>query len=374
MSYKVLHIVDVWLPETMNWLEALLNLSSTEVDHHIYSKYLVTDISKPFISAIENQEKVNYPISLKDKLRHYFNSRTAIDHIKLYCTQHSIDCIHFHFGNIALEFSDLIYDLSLKRVVSLYGYDYEFLPARDSSIVSKYSKLAQCGAEFIVEGSYSKLLLQKYGIPIQQIHIVHMMFQRNFSQKRLPLSRPIVLTQIATYTEKKGQDVLLMALSRFSKEEFTLRCFGEIANSEYYNSLERLKDLYQLDNVSLNGKIGFDQVYKELSGSHFCINLSKVSPEGDTEGGCPVIIKDAIQMGKPILSTKHCDIPDFFVSGYNSFIVQENNIDAIIQMLNRLLIMTQKEYQRLCYQAVESAEWPLRSELSKKEMLTVYYS
>ena len=212
MSYKVLHIVDVWLPETMNWLEALLNLSSTEVDHHIYSKYLVTDISKPFISAIENQEKVNYPISLKDKLRHYFNSRTAIDHIKLYCTQHSIDCIHFLFGNIALEFSDLLYDLSLKRVVSLYGYDYEFLPARDSSIVSKYSKLAQCGAEFIVEGSYSKLLLQKYGIPIQQIHIVHMMFQRNFSQKRLPLSRPIVLTQIATYTEKKGQDVLLMAL------------------------------------------------------------------------------------------------------------------------------------------------------------------
>lgn len=60
---------------------------------------------------------------------------------------------------------------------------------------------------FIVEGNYSKNLLHSYGITKERIKIVHMLYAHQYAFVQQSLARPIRFVQVATYTEKKGQDI-----------------------------------------------------------------------------------------------------------------------------------------------------------------------
>lgn len=52
--------------------------------------------------------------------------------------------------------------------------------------------------------------------------------------------------------------------------------------------------------IRFHSKISFEQYKLILQQSDVAVNLSRRSKEFDTEGGCPVFVKDALWFGKPV--------------------------------------------------------------------------
>ena len=58
MRIKVLHIIDVYLPETMNWLEELILLNSERYEHHIFALNKISELNPNIINARPSKQSV----------------------------------------------------------------------------------------------------------------------------------------------------------------------------------------------------------------------------------------------------------------------------------------------------------------------------
>lgn len=373
MSYKVLHVIDYYLQETMNWVEELMIQTENQIDHSIAAVYNSQKYNRfRIISGFGTCS--SYPPGLLKKTITRLNQSTYEKNLIDYVKENQIDAVHFHFGHIAIRFINLFAKLNCKKFVSLYGFDYEYLVHKNIKTLSYYQSMSAQGTHFIVEGNYSKKLLESYKIPTSQIHIVQKFFNRNRSINHLTLSFPIKILQVATYTEKKGQLQLLESLGQSGlKDNFIVEFYGERLESQYYSELIQTKSKYKLNNVSFGGKLKFPDYLNKLSNTHIISNLSNKSKSADTEGGCPVFIKDAFSLAKPALTTRHCDIPELAVDSYNSFIASENSIQEIIQNLFRVKNLNNRTYLKLCNNAYESALSKIKSDWTQKSLLKAYY-
>ncbi|MBK7810305.1 MAG: glycosyltransferase family 4 protein [Saprospiraceae bacterium] len=371
---KVLHILDYYLPVTMNWIARLIESTEDEATHYISSKYYSPEQAK-----LDNRFKSfgiasSYPVKTSKKLIHLFFKRAFEQQIEKFIQHENIEILHFHFGNIAIENIRLIRKFGDRSIVSLYGYDYEYLYHLKTSTKKYYQEMVSYGVQFVVEGSYSKSWLESIQIPSANIKMVHMLFPKELKKEKHFTNSKILLSQPATYTEKKGQDSFLYALaSSKNKDRFLVQMHGEIADSYYYKELQKIIKLGNLKQVTLGTKISFEEYGKLLQKSNFIVNLSQRSKNNDTEGGVPMILKDALASGTPVLTTIHCDIPDWISHGYNGFINHERDISGITDSLQYIAQLSQSDYQRLCFSAIETVRLKLKAQITKNELIDLYH-
>ena len=344
MRIKVLHIIDVYLPETMNWLEELILLNSERYEHHIFALNKISEFNPNIINARPSKQSVEYPISFIGKLIQKLSFPFINRELNHYCRTNAIQIIHIHFGNIAILFRKFLYQSSLTKVISIYGYDYEYLVHKNPSTKEYYSNLAKHNCHFIAQGKYSKSKLASYNIPIEKIHLVHMLYDRGISSLPPEYKQPIRFVQIATFTRKKGQDIFIQAASRQKDTNFTIDFYGEIADPIYYQKLLQLAQENTHLCIRFHPKLSVSDYFKIMQSSHIAVNLSRTTELKDTEGGCPVFIKDALWFGRPVFATTHCDIPEIVIHKFNGWLAKEDDIDSASRLLSEILLLSQKEY------------------------------
>lgn len=378
MSFRILHILDCFLPETMNWLEKLLEESSGDCEHHVFASYFISPRNNKF-HYVEVGQSSAYPIPFFSKLKNKFLNSSNKKILLHYALKHNIQIVHFHFGHVAIQHKEWIQKTGLPFCISLYGFDYEYLVYKNSQVKLDYAYLSKLGGKFIVEGNYSRRLVNSYGVPQHQIHIVHMLFDRMPKSLAREVyvgvnsyKMPIKLLQAATYTEKKNQLGLIEALQDRHASRFIISFYGEKVDAHYYHELIRAIRTKNKHGITTQDKISIEEYLQALDNSHFAVNLSKRSKEHDTEGGCPVFLKDALSIGRPGISTRHCDIPELIVHGSNGFLLPENDSKSVTEMLDQLLHLSQKEYKRLCNNARESVKTNINENITLQNLLTVY--
>lgn len=371
MSYKVLHIIDHWLPDTMNWLDALLDSTGNSCTHFISCEYLVTD-PNPKYYFIRPGLRLNYPVSMIERIKKVWKRSQMLKHLSSWLATNEVHAIHVHFGHMAIRYKDWLVDSGRPIIISLYGFDYEFLIHKDPSALDCYRELALCGAQFIVEGNYSRQLLIRYGIPVHQISIVHLLFHREVETNLQSWNYPVRLLQVATYTEKKNQLEFLEALQDRHAGKFTLTFFGEFYDKVYVMELKRVVQRKPKHAISIFGKLKFDDYLIELNHAHFCMQWSKRSASNDTEGGCPVFIKDSLGQGRPVIGSKHCDIPDILVHGFNAFVTDEQDPYALAAILDEVLEMNTHAYLKMQRNAILSVYENMAGKMSGNELIEVY--
>lgn len=372
MKIKILHIVDVYLPRTMNWLDYLWRSTEHEIEHIVYPHFNILANNSRVPNNKYYIQRTDYPIPFVGKIINKLLFNYKKSQIFSIIRQEKIDAVHFHFGNVACRYLSEMEAWSKPVFISLYGYDYEHLPFTNPKIRDAYQLMAERGHQFIVEGNYSLSLLQSYKIKKEQISIVHLLMYKLYPNQFIKFKKPIRLIQVATYTPKKGQNMLLQALNTLKSGIFEVHFFGEIVDHNYYASLQELREKNNWNTIHFSGLIGEEEYLKKVSEAHIVVNLSQTTIDKDTEGGAPLFIKEGMLMGKPVLATKHADIPETVVHGFNGWLANEHNLEDIVTCLQGIQSMSEKKYIEFCNNAFFSLRSNGMANISGKELLKIY--
>ncbi len=258
--------------------------------------------------------------------------------------------IHAHFGPSGYNFLFYKKLLKIPMITSFYGYDMSLLPCQNPKWGKFYKKLFKQGDLFLVEGNHMKKCLVGLGCPGEKIIVQHLgvdIEQIEFIPRKISNNEVIRVLIAASFREKKGIPYAVEAFGRLKKDHPELKIeLTIIGDSNGENREEREKrrifniiEKYDLRNsVRLLGYQPHNILLMEAKRCHIFLSPSVHASDGDTEGGIPVAIIEASASGMPILSTKHCDIPEIVIDGKNGFLVPERNIDKLIEKLKILLL------------------------------------
>lgn len=373
MSFKVLHIYDYHLPETMVWLRDSWAETADIVQHHFAPLFYSTTSEIVDRQAIKFGYKSGYPVSSWNRLRSRWQQDKQEKFLRQYIQSEDIRLIHFHFGHLAIRFERFIKSCRIRCIVSLYGFDYNYLPVSQPEVILAYQRLSEAKVDFVTEGHYSKELLKRFGIVEERIHVIQMFFKRVDKQALQPWSNTLKLLQVATITQKKGQLEFLEALVLSGRANFFhIEFFGEKIDKDYSAAIEKFIKQNRLYGIRLQDKISFDAYIRKMAGCHIVVNLSRHADNGDSEGGCPVLIKDAMSLGKPVLTTRHCDIPELAVNGFNAWVCNEGSVKEMAQNIKTLTQLDSRRYYQFCHNAFQTAKDKTDAHWTRQGFLKLY--
>ena len=88
------------------------------------------------------------------------------------------------------------------------------------------------------------------------------------------------------------------------------------------------------EKVTFLGSVSHNEMLKQAYEHHIFISPSITSQtDRDTEGGAPVTIIEMAASGMPIISTKHCDIPNVLSPEYLEYLCPENDVECLVKTI-----------------------------------------
>ncbi len=250
-----------------------------------------------------------------------------------------------HFGTVGWE------DAHLKNkqwhVTRFYGYDIDMLPNTQPRWKERYKRLFEKCEAFLIEGPCMKQHLVERGCPSHKIHI----HQLGTDVDRIPYRNREIQGQLkvllaSRFVEKKG---LVYAVEGIAKAYHDLHCremaVTIIGDSTGTEEDERYKDalLQTIKTNNIGHIISFlgDQKYDDMIrialDHNVFLHPSVTARNGDSEGGYPVVLLDMMASGMPVVSTRHCDIPQVVSDRRFGVLCRERNSDDIAQSLYQIL-------------------------------------
>jgi len=256
--------------------------------------------------------------------------------------------VHAHFANVGYLYRSLKSN-NVQYAVSFYGYDYESLPYENAKWKKAYSILFKKADRIFCEGSHGVNVLMQQGCLEAKLRIqklgVHRDNMRFIKKKKLPNS--LKLVQVASFTEKKGQLDAVAAVHKLASEypNLSLALYGNVRNKEYHQSVKDFIGKHSLEKiVSIHPYLDYAELHEELSKYDVFIHPSRYAENRDCEGGAPTILFEAQGIGMPVVSTRHCDIPNSVVEGKTALLSEEKNHKQLSTHILRFYKMDQTEY------------------------------
>ncbi|RNI25759.1 glycosyltransferase family 4 protein [Rufibacter latericius] len=379
---KVLHCFGRYLPITENWVFRLLSFlpdvqiiitANSFLKGNFYNKEFKY-IEFPATFFKQPAEKSIFTIRILNALTKVIRKFFA-DYIVMH--SEDVDFVHSHFAPTAWAYHDIAKRLNVPHVISFYGYDYEMLPFTEPIWESRYQQMFKEAALFICEGSHGARVLIDKGCPVHKVKIIKLGVEidRIPFTSRKKETNTLKLLQIASLKEKKGHvftvKAFLNALYTCPNAELTL--VGGNINDPMRSQLEEMvRAANATDKVFFVESIDFKNLYSFMENYHVFIHPSCYAQDKDCEGGAPVVLLDAQATGMPIISTRHCDIPDEVIHGETGLLAQEKNIDELAQFIQTFYEMDQAKYNLFATQARKHVEKNFDVSLTSRDLSKIY--
>jgi colanic acid/amylovoran biosynthesis glycosyltransferase len=234
----------------------------------------------------------------------------------------------------------------MKHIVTYYGYDVHFLPTKDKKWSNRYLKLFKNADLFLCEGPHMAKELVGLGCPQEKIVVHHLGVEVEkipYKPRLLHQGETLRVLIAATFTEKKGIPYALEALAALSRNiPLEITIIGD-ASTERLSQREKqcIFDVIEKNGLKSNTRllgyqphaVLFDEAYKH----HIFMSPSVTASNGDTEGGAPVSLIEMIATGMPVISTKHCDIPEVLHYGIEDWLTEERDVNELVERLQWLV-------------------------------------
>ncbi|HJQ15609.1 MAG TPA: glycosyltransferase [Allosphingosinicella sp.] len=253
---------------------------------------------------------------------------------------HEYEIFHCHFGDvgrlvaIALEAAAS----RAKLATTFHGYDVtksQFQP------LDRYyrSLIARCDVLLPVNDIWSEKLVGAGFRPSNVV--VHHMGVDTAELDKAPVVQPKTqsgfrVALVGRMVEKKGHEFALAALSELRARGFEIVA-DFVGDGPLRDSVTRLVARYGLaDCVQMSGACDHPATLEKMRQADAIILPSVTARNGDMEG-IPVVLMEAMAIGRPVISTRHSGIPELIEHGVSGLLVDERDARQLAEAMARLI-------------------------------------
>jgi colanic acid/amylovoran biosynthesis glycosyltransferase len=353
---SILHRRDVWLRRSENWIHGQLSALPDAFRNHVLcdrlseraSDYPVDSVhtySDPFqrvpylgerLDRLKERPYAGY--GLRVLSREHFNRRlgAVID-------QTGARVVHSHFGFTAWLDRVAVRRRGVGHVVTFYGYDVGALPTREPIWRERYDDLFGSVSLVLCEGESMAASIADLGCPPHKIKVHRIGIDPNafpFYPRTLEKDETPIILMAARFAEKKGIPDGLAAIAQMDRNA-RVRIVGGTTGPRSRREKRRILeaiDAHSLgERVDMLGELPHDELIEEALRCHVFLAPSKRASSGDIEGGAPVTLIEMMATGMPIVSTRHCDIPNVVVDGLTGLLAPEGHVEALAARLDEMV-------------------------------------
>jgi colanic acid/amylovoran biosynthesis glycosyltransferase len=266
-----------------------------------------------------------------------FNSRVFYDGLR-FLDKPAYDIAHFQFGYAALAALPLLTHRVIQGriVVSLRGADL-FRSFEDDP--KGRARLIQLTDLWLPVSHTLQAKIIALGAPPErvEVHRSGIMLDRfPFEPRVRAPGEPTRIVSVGRFVPKKGFHHAIEAVARLVAAGHPIT-YTLIGSGRQQRLLERqIATLGLQKHVQLLESQPHDKIIAILRGMHCLLAPSVTAPDGDQEG-IPNVLKEAMAMGIPVVSTHHSGIPELVQHGVSGYLAREGDSEALTQELIRII-------------------------------------
>lgn len=386
---KVVHLFDWYLPSTLSWVGRLLFRLQEHCEISIAAPWIVQGeyLTAGMQSLVfppqkwlfpEVQSEWQYPLGqrLFARSQRFMPLYPRWLYEKLRASPP--DVFHAHYGPTGCLYLPLAEKLDRPLIVTFYGFDYRKLLVRRPVFIKKYHRLFDRAAKVIAASATGAEALEAMGCPTEKLAVVPpspALERFPFIQNEKPSGR-LNLVQAATFTPKKGHVTTLRALALALRDcpNLRLTLAGEKYDRHTVREVEiMIKTLHLQHAVDWLDFVPHAQMAAFLTRFDAFIQPSRTTSAGDHEA-TPVALLEAMATGLPVLATRHFDLSDQVITGYNGWLAEEGNAAELADAIKQFYQMQTFDYQVYRHNARQHVEAHYTLEKSAERLLNLYKS
>lgn len=355
----VLHCFDDYLPNSENWAFRLIRHVPRFRQAVAAHRFLDNPFYAPGIDylrpPVQVGERPRAGLRKLWRLAGAFLGWLYPHYLRRRLRGRRIDVVHSHFGHVGWHYRGLARALGAVHAVSFYGWDYEYLPTLQPRWRSRWQRLFAEADLLVCEGEHGAEVLARQGCPRHKIRVCRLGIEpaKIGYVRRDKAPGELHLLQVASFREKKGHvdtaRAFAMAAPRCPGATLTLVGSGSPGIVAEVRRIVAAAGLQA--RVKFVEQIDFSRLHEFMRDYQVFIHPSIHTPQGDCEGGAPVVLLDAQATGMPVISTLHCDIPGEVADGRTGLLAPERDVAALAAAIERFYRMDQDEYAGFCERA-----------------------
>jgi glycosyltransferase involved in cell wall biosynthesis len=128
---------------------------------------------------------------------------------------------------------------------------------------------------------------------------------------------------------QKGFDVLIRAWSQLQLQDYDLVIGGDGTDTKFLRDL--IRDCELESSVHLIGRLDRRGVVSHLQHTECFVLPSRHEPFG-------IVVLEAMAARAPVIATEVGGVPEFVTHGVNGFLVQGDNVNALVLALQELVV------------------------------------
>lgn len=247
-----------------------------------------------------------------------------------------VDVLHAHFGYDAPLAAAAALELGKPLVVSFHGADASSY-LRNPTWPQAYREILPRTAAIVLDYHGMADRLVDLGARRETISVIRTGIDLSFWPLRTSWAEtgPVRLLSVGRLVEKKGHVLLLHALARARRLglDATLALVGE-GNEE--RLLRELVKAYALDEVVTFLGVMDRAAIRDLMPAYDVFVLASHTSADGNEETTPLVLKEAMAAGLPVLSTFHAGIPEVVADEVSGVLVPEGDDQALVDGISRI--------------------------------------
>lgn len=336
----VVHSFQVWLPLTMTWAYNQVRYAPA-VEATVVADELQGAETFPWEPLLVLSRSDRMAAAVGRRLGRPQPPRSLLARLR----RRAPDIVHSHFGYRGWQDLPLASALQARHVVTFYGHDVQMFPHMWPVWRRRYERLFATADLFLCEGPHMAATLVAEGAPGDRVRVQRLgveLERLRFASRAAPPDGRVRVLIAGAFREKKGIPDALEAVARVRAAGIDLRVtvIGDAITEDEH--LERRRILATIerhdlgDAVRLLGFQPYDRLLAEAATHHICLSPSRHAADLDSEGGAPVVLMELAATGMPIVSTRHCDIPEVVEDGVTGLLADEGDVAGIADRLGEL--------------------------------------
>ena len=260
-------------------------------------------------------------------------------HLLKLCQRDQIDHIHAHFGTNSTTVAMLCHLLGGPTYSFTVHGPEEFDHPYELGISEKIHHAA-----FVVAISYfgrSQIYRWCGYSDWAKIQVVHCGLDQSFFQgKSGAIPEAPNLVCVGRLCEQKGQSLLIEALKQLVEDGYAPH-LTLVGDGEMRPDIQTLIQRYDLSTyVTMTGWADGDQVKQHLLNARAMILPSFAE-------GLPVVIMEALALGRPVISTYVAGIPELVETGINGWLVVAGSVKDLVVAMKAALDLSPRQLETL---------------------------